>query len=224
MSVKIFYDLMSQPARSVLMFARANKIPYTPCPIAMRKSEHQSEEYAAVNPMKKIPAMQDGEFKLTESVSITKYLHEKFDCADHWFPKSLQQRSRVNEYLDWQHFNTRPRMTKVFLAEVIFPRMTGTPADPAALAPDIQRIEETLDNLEKHFLKDKPFLCGDDITIADLFGVNEVMQVEPCGYGTIDRRPKLKAWIGRVRERVQPEIFDDVCQLIYKLAKAKQKL
>ncbi|XP_030848013.1 glutathione S-transferase theta-1 isoform X2 [Strongylocentrotus purpuratus] len=224
MSVKIFYDLMSQPARSVLMFARANKIPYTPCPIAMRKSEHQSEEYAAVNPMKKIPAMQDGEFKLTESVSITKYLHEKFDCADHWFPKSLQQRSRVNEYLDWQHFNTRPRMTKVFLAEVIFPRMTGTPADPAALAPDIQRMEETLDNLEKHFLKDKPFLCGDDISIADLFGVNEVIQVEPCGYGTIDRRPKLKAWIGRVREHVQPEIFDDVCQLIYKLAKAKQKL
>lgn len=54
----------------------------------------------------------------SQSVTITKYLHEKFDCADHWFPKSLQQRSRVNEYLDWQHFNTRPRMTKVFLAEV----------------------------------------------------------------------------------------------------------
>ncbi|XP_041455901.1 glutathione S-transferase theta-1-like isoform X1 [Lytechinus variegatus] len=224
MSVKIFYDIMSQPARSVLMFVRTNKIPYTPCPIAMRKFEHQSEEYAAVNPMKKIPAMQDGDFKLTESISITKYLHEKFDCADHWYPKSLQPRSRVNEYLDWQHFNTRPRMTKVFLAEVIFPRMTGTPPDPAALAPDIQRMEETLDNIETYFLRDKPFLCGDDISIADLFGVNEVIQIEPCGYGTLDRRPKLKAWIGRVRERVQPEIFDDVCQLIYKLAKTKPKL
>ncbi|XP_030830754.1 glutathione S-transferase theta-1-like [Strongylocentrotus purpuratus] len=199
MSVKIFYDVLSHPARSVLMFVRANKIPYTPCPIAIRKSEHQSKEYAAVSPMMKIPAMQDGEFKLTERYGSTTLPGAGDTCA----PKIL----------------------------VIFPRMTGTPPDPAALAPDIQRMEETLDNLEKHFLQEKPFLCGYDISIADLFGVNEfvaafdlVIQVEPCGYGTLDRRPKLKAWIGRVREHVQPEIFDDVSQLMYRLAKAKQKL
>ena len=52
--------------------------------------------------------------------------------------------------------------------------MTGNPPDPAAMESDIEKMEETLDNIESYFLKDKPFLCGEDISIADLFGVNEV--------------------------------------------------
>ncbi|XP_071489316.1 glutathione S-transferase theta-1-like isoform X1 [Diadema antillarum] len=222
MSVKIFYDLMSQPARTLVMFVRANKIPHTPCPIAMRKLEHQSEEYAKINPFKKIPAMQDGDFNLTESASILRYLHEKFDCTDHWYPRSLQHRARVNEYVDWQHINIRPYMTKIFLQDVIFPRMTGTPADPADLAPDVEKMEHTLDQFESYFLQDKPFLCGDDISIADLFAVNEVIQVEPTRYDTLEQRPRIKNWVGRVREKLTPELFDDVTKMIIKLKELKK--
>ena len=35
-------------------------------------------------------------------------------------------------------------------------------------------MEETLTNLENIFLQDKPFICGNEITIADLLGVCEV--------------------------------------------------
>ncbi|XP_071481597.1 glutathione S-transferase theta-1-like [Diadema antillarum] len=222
MSVKIFYDLMSQPARTLVMFVRANKIPHTPCPIAMRKLEHQSEEYAKINPFKKIPAMQDGDFNLTESIAIVKYLHTKFNCPDHWYPSDPKVRARVDEYLAWQHMNTRVNVAKVFLKEVIFPRMTGTPADPADLAPDVEKMENTLDQFESYFLQDKPFLCGDDISIADLFAVNEVIQVEPTRYDTLEQRPRIKNWVGRVRETLTPELFDDVTKMIIKLKELKK--
>ncbi|XP_071489317.1 glutathione S-transferase theta-1-like isoform X2 [Diadema antillarum] len=118
--------------------------------------------------------------------------------------------------------NTRVNVAKVFLKEVIFPRMTGTPADPADLAPDVEKMEHTLDQFESYFLQDKPFLCGDDISIADLFAVNEVIQVEPTRYDTLEQRPRIKNWVGRVREKLTPELFDDVTKMIIKLKELKK--
>lgn len=39
-----------------------------------------------------------------------------------------------------------------------------------------QRMTENLDLLENIWLKNKPFLCGDDISIADLVAACEVEQ------------------------------------------------
>ena len=37
-----------------------------------------------------------------------------------------------------------------------------------------KELDENMELLEKHILKDQPFLCGDEITIADIFCANEV--------------------------------------------------
>ena len=42
----------------------------------------------------------------------------------------------------------------------------------------LEEMEKTLTNLEKIFLKDKPYLCGNEISIADLSGVCEVSSYE----------------------------------------------
>ena len=52
------------------------------------------------------------------SVSISKYMIGKLGCEDHWYPKSLQQRAKVNEYLDWQQSNIMPWCAMVFLQDV----------------------------------------------------------------------------------------------------------
>ena len=52
------------------------------------------------------------------SVSISKYMIEKLGCEDHWYPKSLQQKSKVNEYLDWQQSNIMAWCSMVFLQDV----------------------------------------------------------------------------------------------------------
>jgi len=55
--------------------------------------------------------------------------------------------------------------------------MTGQPANPAKLEKALSDLEGTLDKLENMFLKRQPFLCGDDISLADLLAVCELMQV-----------------------------------------------
>lgn len=41
----------------------------------------------------------------------------------------------------------------------------------------LAQLDDTLDKLESMFLRRQPFLCGDDITVADLLAVCELMQV-----------------------------------------------
>ena len=35
------------------------------------------------------------------------YLVDKYHLPDHWYPKDLQKRAKVDEYLHWHHNNLR---------------------------------------------------------------------------------------------------------------------
>jgi len=41
------------------------------------------------------------------SVAILKYLADKHQVADHWYPKDLQSRAKVDCFMSWQHLNLR---------------------------------------------------------------------------------------------------------------------
>lgn len=61
--------------------------------------EHYKPPFEAVNPNHLVPVLEDGDFRLTESSAILKYLAEKTGSPA--YPKDLQQRARVNERMDW---------------------------------------------------------------------------------------------------------------------------
>lgn len=85
-SLKFFCDAFSQPCRAVLILLEANKIPYELVTIKIAKGklsgilihfpsfsfpcsgtgEQRSDEYKKVNPTKKVPAIDDGGYKLYE--------------------------------------------------------------------------------------------------------------------------------------------------------------
>jgi glutathione S-transferase len=110
-------------------------IPYQAKEIALRKMEHMTEEYVQVNPLKKVPVIDDSGFILTEryfeekkmivkfienfhfSVAILSYLSDKHKKAD-WYPTELQKRARVNEYNNWQHLNLRANGSMLFQTKV----------------------------------------------------------------------------------------------------------
>jgi glutathione S-transferase len=54
-------------------------VPYEFILLDMAAGEHQKPEYLAINPMGKVPAIEDGELKLWESGAILLYLAEKYD-------------------------------------------------------------------------------------------------------------------------------------------------
>ena len=49
---------------------------------------------------------------------MMEYMAEKFNTPDYWYPKDLQKRSRVREYLSWQHLGIRLPAAKMFWMKV----------------------------------------------------------------------------------------------------------
>ena len=53
---------------------------------------------------------------------------------------------------------------------MIEPRATGEPIDQNKLARFQASLETSLDHMENVWLKDRPYLCGHAISVADLLG------------------------------------------------------
>lgn len=117
MPLTYYFDLMSQPCRAVFIFLKMNGIPFQTKAIALRKLEHLTDEYAKLNPFKKVPTIDDSGFILTESMAIMSYLADKHKKSD-WYPTDIQQRARINEYLHWQHLNLRLSGSMLFQTKV----------------------------------------------------------------------------------------------------------
>ena len=107
MSLKVFADLMSQPSRALVIFCRAASIPHELVNIRINAGDNKTEEFAKMNPFLNVPVIKDGDFALAESVAIFRYLAREKSVADHWYPREIKGQSRVDEYLELQHLNTR---------------------------------------------------------------------------------------------------------------------
>lgn len=68
--------------------------------------------------------------------------------------------------------------------QVLVPAQTSSQVDQVLLGRALAQLDDTLDNLESMFLRRQPFLCGDDITVADLLAICELMQVRGCDWMT----------------------------------------
>ncbi|XP_059192344.1 glutathione S-transferase theta-2 [Centropristis striata] len=215
-AVELYLDLLSQPCRAVSILLGCTNIPHTVRTVALRKGENRTPEFTKLNPMQKVPVMEDNGFVLTESDAIMKYLATKYDVPEHWYPRQPERRARVDEYTAWHHSNTRPHAARVFILEVLLPVQTGSPVDEDRLSRALSQLEDTLGKLESMFLRRQPFLCGDDITVADLLAVCELMQPEGGGRDVLQRHPELQHWRSRV-QAATGEHFDRAHAVLYAL-------
>ncbi|XP_047492675.1 glutathione S-transferase theta-1-like isoform X2 [Penaeus chinensis] len=213
--LKLYFDLLSQPSRAAYIFLKKAKIPFQPQPVALRKGEHKTEEYAAINPFQLVPAIDDNGFKLIHSVAILRYLCREHK-ADHWYPSDSKAQARVDEYLEWQHVNTRMQCAMFFQHKFLRPKMLGMPVNEKKVAEFQERMEIVLDQLETIWLKDHPFIAGDHVTIADLVAACELEQPSMAGYDVCKGRPNLTAWFKRVRDSFQPH-YDEAHMMVYRV-------
>ena len=100
--MKLYMHPVSTTSRPVMMFIAENGIDVDMQTVDLMSGEHMNAAYAAINPNQLVPVLEDGDFRLTESSAILKYLADSIDSPA--YPKDLKQRARVNASMDW--FNT----------------------------------------------------------------------------------------------------------------------
>nr|UDM84150.1 glutathione S-transferase theta 3a [Sillago sihama] len=209
MALELYLDLLSQPCRSVYIFAKKNNIPFEFKQLVLLKGEHYGEEFGKVTMIRKAPAMRDGDFCLAESIAIMQYLAEKFKTPDFWYPADLQQRAQVNEYLSWQHAALRYHGCRVFWQKLMLPKVLGIDVPQDRMDSALADLNDSLRLLEEKFIQDKPFIAGNQMSLADLVAIVEIMQPVGAGLDVFEGRPKLSAWRDRVCAAIGKELFDE---------------
>ncbi|KAJ7309715.1 hypothetical protein JRQ81_007777 [Phrynocephalus forsythii] len=209
MGLELYLDLVSQPCRAVYLFTKRNGISFEFKLVELVRGQHLGEDFGKVNPLRKVPALKDGDFTLAESIAILLYLARKFKTPDHWYPSDLQKQARVDEYLSWQHTGTRTAGTKVYLAQALVPLFLGHPLPPEKLAELAGNLDEVVKVFEEKFLQDRPFIAGQDISLADLVAIVELMQPVAAGHDVFRGRPKMAAWRSRVEAALGKELFQE---------------
>ena len=123
----------------------------------------RSAEYLALNPLGKVPCLVDGEAVISETPAIFAYLADKF--AEKGFAPALNDPKR-GEYYKWLFFGHGP------VTEFMNIKALNIP--PETLAKQRGSIsfgdEEAMMNFLRQGLSNaKPYLLGEQITVADLY-------------------------------------------------------
>ena len=207
--MKLYMHPVSMTSRPVRLFVAENNIPMDEQVVDLMTGEHYQPPFASMNPNRLVPVLEDGDFRLTESSAILKYLADKFNLPS--YPKDLQQRAKVNEMMDWFNTNFYRDFGYGLVYPQIFPnhKRLSAEAQDATVAWGKERAKGWLQVLNEHWIgADKAYLCGNQITIADYFGIGlltlgEIIRCDLTAYPNVQRwvanMKKLPNW-GKVNE------------------------
>ncbi len=160
--MKIYYHPASTTSRPIMLFAADSGIDADFQVVDLFAGEHYKQPYEAINPNHLVPVLEDGDFRLTESSAILKYLADK--AGSPAYPKDLQARARVNERMDWINTQVCRDFAYGFVYPQIFPfhKRRSDEAQDATLAWGKERAQAWLKVLDEHILgPGNAYLCGD---------------------------------------------------------------
>jgi glutathione S-transferase len=195
--MKLYYDPISTTSRPVMMFIADHGLEVEHVHVDLMSGAHQDPAYLAINSNGLVPYLVDGDFGLGESAAILRYLADKVGSPA--YPADLKARARVNEALDW--FNTQ--FHEYFCLFACYPNM-GVPhgADPALLqamtAYGRDHAVRWLRLLDTRMLGERPFVCGDRISLADYLGASFVMLGELAAFD-LSPYPNIVRWLERLQ-------------------------
>ena len=196
--MKLYGNNFSFNSNKVRFAANAMGLDYEFQTVDLAGGEQRKPEFLKVNPVGRIPALVDGDFLIFESVAICRYLAEKTNSP--LYPKDLKKHSTVNQWLDFGSIHVGGAMGKMFFNTIVY-KFVGGMIDERSLTEGRQFLTNFLGKVEDQ-LKKTPFVCGAQMTLADINILAILDPGEVVGFD-ISAFPKVVAW----RKKLQAQSF-----------------
>ena len=175
-------------------------IPYRIVPLNIGRGDQFSDDFLAISPNNRMPAIVDTDptgggapISVFESGAILFYLAEK---VGRLWPRHVRGRYEVTQWVVWQMANQGPK----FGERGHFSRVAESEGDQAyarrRFNDEVHRLYGVLNNR----LHDRPWLAGDDYTIADIASYPWLVSWELQGID-LDEFAHVKRWFEAISER-----------------------
>jgi glutathione S-transferase len=186
--------------RTVLATCIEKNAPYRLQPITL--GTHRQPPYTELHPFAKIPAIEDGDFRLYETQAIARYIDAAYGAPHALTPKDPKAEARMNQVMgivDSYFFAPNSAMTLGF-NRVVGPKLGFPVSDEAAIAaiPQTRHCLEVLGG----FLEQGPYLAGAAFSLADILAGShlELLARAPEAEAMM-RGTALQGWLERVCAR-----------------------
>lgn len=199
--MKLHMHPVSTTSRPILFFLADQGIEGVETNVVdLMTGEHHQPAFAALNPNRMVPVLEDGDFVLTESSAILKYLADVHDSPT--YPKELKARARVHEAMDWLSSNLMKELAYNLAYPQLFPhhKREDEAHQRGVLSRGSEQTKHWLGGLDGYFLGDRPWLAGDAISIADYQGSGLISLGEAigCDYSAY---PNVSRWLAAIKAR-----------------------
>lgn len=192
----LYVHPLSTPALAAELTANATATDFEKKVVDLQNGEQRSESYQAINPAGKVPALVDGEFKLSESLAIQRYLARRKQSD--LFPRDIKGQARVEQWMDYAAQHVRMPYGRIQFNRLIAP-MIGQPVDEDSINMGLHFLSQNFPIIEAQ-LSENEFLCGNKLSLADItllasMDPTELLKISIADY------PYITRWRQALRER-----------------------
>ncbi len=185
----IYGSDLSAPAIKVRLTATYLGIEHKWQLVNLREGEQKKEWFLKINPIGKVPAIDDDGFCLFESNAICKYLCEK--NASVLYPKDLKKRVVVDQWIDFVTLHIGANFMPVVYNRLFAP-LRGQPVNEKAITDGLEFLKQYFPIIEKQ-LSQHQYIVSQEMSLADIV---LLALLEPAEMARIDLGPypKLASW------------------------------
>ena len=193
--LKVYGRKNSVNVQKVMWMVGELHLAYERLDIGGNFGQNDQDWYLAMNPMGRVPVLDDEGYVLWESHTIVRYLVRQYGEGA-WYPGDVKACGNVDKWMDWKIGFLQPALHAAFWGLI---RTPEADRDMSAIRNSSVESAKLLGILDSH-LQGQDYIAGEAISIADV----------PLGaltyrwYGLDVEHPdyqNLRAWYERLCER-----------------------
>jgi glutathione S-transferase len=189
MVMKIYGSPMSRASR-VMWCAAELGVPFEHIDVPW--DQLKSPDFLALNPNGKVPAFEDDDTKLFESLAINLYIAKKYGTGE-LYPTAIDDEARAFQWTLWAATEVEPLLLPSVLVKI------GISQDAEGAKASAERAKAPLKVLDD-YLTDHEWLSGAKFGIADLNAAS-VLSFARFGDVDISYAPHVSGWLDRCLSR-----------------------
>lgn len=192
----LYFHPISNPSLYPLFVAEAAGVKYERKMVNLQTQEQKSDDYLAVNPFGRVPAMVDDDLAIGESGAIGRYLARK--SGSDIYSEDLREAALIDQWVEFIVHHVRANVARVQFNRFVAPMIGETP-DENSIALGEKFLATNLPHIEIALSGDG-FLHGDRLTLADIALV-AAMEPQFTAKLNLEDFPVLTEWLETMRKQ-----------------------